>query len=666
MTTTKEQSSVAYRDQYDYALNVTGIPDFTKMKAKTVSISGKVLSETVFQRIADINVKPGEKIRVKAQVSDGEPLYVIYNPAIHAEEISQEKYQFRVRGVSKYSLKSRWLYSAIYQPTDELMLGALITEFADILQTMYDDEIAVSTQHLLQDIIINPLLEKEKPKLAKLFPNIEDLSYDVEEVLAKAKDKHELLTVEEQVIADILSVAHHEQDRIIQQVKEDVHMTLEEVFRMGYKLKASDKHIMEMYESEIKNTLLKSLYDIFEMKLADKPITVALYNAEYLSYYTETIEDLILNGQEWLTTDYNLLIVETAKGIIQTSHSLLLDFAQKDISVYQAQEKMIATYAATLEDAVIIHKYDRIAEQTLTRELQELLGLDIKENPIQYVLFDEYGTTMMELAYELLELLKHDEIYTDIRKTLLDLYVTGHKDSYVMTIQKLVDDLLSYQPSEELTLHASIGLIGSNQDKSNFDWLLYEEYQDKYRKPLTLDEVSIQTVEEYACLYKFVSQRIEENVTIIEGDSAALVPMILGSLIHEKARHFSPTEDQPLLLNDYVSYHQGYWESLLDEQVISYEDLMDQSKMKQWFSFYEYLIADIHEIPHRLIKALFYSSVVYTPQELMRMYFNVKLHHHYVEDIKDHALITTDTTDKGFPLGKFVLGGTALGEGSKK
>lgn len=666
MVTNTEQNSIIYRNEYDYALNVTGIPDFTKMKTKTVSVSGHVLSETVFQRINDVKVKPGERVRVKAAMGDNEALYVIWKPEVHKEAIEQESYQYRVRGISKYGMKSRWLYSAIYKPSEELLLGLLITEFADIISAVYDDEISLSTQHILEDMIIAPLLEKDAPKIAKLFPQKENLSYNLEELLARIEENDEALSIEEQVVADILQVIHLEKDQILQHVKEEVHITLEDVFRMGYKLKADDNRVSEIFENEIKSTLLKSIYDVLELSIADKPVEVALYQDKYLALYTETVEELILNGKEALAQDYELLIVERAKGLMKTSFSLMLDFWKEDISIYQASDKIVATYAATLEDIAIITKYDELVERTLYQEILDLLDLDIKENPIQYTLFDENGTALMELAYELLHLLKQEEVHTDLRKTLLDRYVTGHNDSYIMTIQKLVDDLLLYNPTEKLTLGASIGLIGSNSDKNNFDWLLYEKYQEKYRNPLTVDEVSIQTVEEYVCLYKLVSQKIQENVTITTGDSASFTAIVLASLLKEKERHFSPTETAPLLLDDYVSYQTGYWQSLIDEQVITYDDISKKDVIKKWFSFYEYLVADIKEVPHRLIKALFYDPVNYHPNDLLRMYFVINFHDHYKKPMEDHAMITTDLSDSGFPLGKFVIGTTPLGKGATK
>jgi len=259
----------------------------TALRLHAINHNYKVVS-TIERRTINLHIPEDEwnaetdKLRIKAYLSipvDGvrESHWVTQHHVDYG--MAQSHNQYRVRGVSIQGYLSDWVYSEIRDDENDLILYELLYEIIDVLQTINDKDIAYLLDYALEDVF-NIVFYSGKPvpitslalndetktkinELLQVFSTIFTSSFK-EDVFASAKEfaeiaqTYKLLEKYQETKLDFLVLLierylEEKYDELIKKVDIEVFLKNDEEMQVL---------LQSMYEFDIKNELIRSLYDI--------------------------------------------------------------------------------------------------------------------------------------------------------------------------------------------------------------------------------------------------------------------------------------------------------------------------------------------------------------------------------------------------------------------
>jgi hypothetical protein len=235
-----------------------------------------------------------DKLRIKAFLSipiDGvrESNWVTQHHIDYAP--AQSLNQYRIRGVSKEGYFSDWVYSELRDDENDLIIYELLYELLDVLQTANDKDIAYILDYAIEDVF-QTVFHSGKPvpitgftlsdnikakinELMQIFSTLFTSSFK-EDVFASPKEfaeiarTYRLFEKYQEAKTDFLTllIEHYLEEKYEELIKKvDLEVFLKNDEEMQVLLQS-------MYEFDIKNEIIRSLYDIephdhFVMRLND-------------------------------------------------------------------------------------------------------------------------------------------------------------------------------------------------------------------------------------------------------------------------------------------------------------------------------------------------------------------------------------------------------------
>jgi hypothetical protein len=259
----------------------------TALRLHAINHNYKVVS-TIEKRTINLHIPEDEwnpetdKLRIKAYLSipvDGvrESHWVTQHHVDYG--MAQSHNQYRVRGVSTQGYLSDWVYSEIRDDENDLILYELLYEIIDTLQVINDKDVTYLLDYALEDMF-NTIFSSGKPlpstsfalndeiktkinELLQVFSAIFTSSFK-EDVFASPKEfteiarTYKLLEKYQEAKTDFLAllIEHYLEEKYEELIKKvDLEVFLKNDEEMQVLLQS-------MYEFDIKNELIRSLYDI--------------------------------------------------------------------------------------------------------------------------------------------------------------------------------------------------------------------------------------------------------------------------------------------------------------------------------------------------------------------------------------------------------------------
>jgi hypothetical protein len=645
----------------------------TALRLHAINHNYKVVS-TIEKRTINLHIPEDEwnpetdKLRIKAYLSipvDGvrESHWVTQHHVDYGTVQSHN--QYRVRGVSTQGYLSDWVYSEIRDDENDLILYELLYEIIDTLQVINDKDVAYLLDYALEDMF-NTVFSSGKPlpstsfvlndeaktkinELLQVFSAIFTSSFK-EDVFASPKEfteiarTYKLLEKYQEAKTDFLAllIEHYLEEKYEELIKKvDLEVFLKNDEEMQVLLQS-------MYEFDIKNELIRSLYDIephdrFVTSLNDavELISEPIVFEQLKITSKETIEQFMRLALQEL---YIPLLVMDKRGIElthelfdETSFESTGDIVEVDTINGEDVYKLLLAYDVLelLMNDLVDPEMDfhiQFIEKIIQTANQEQLSLFIEYSPIEFI-----------------------EWMTNIRESFQTKYLSlTNSLSYQINTQIKEDTNIKHSSSMYSLLHQVNTQI---DDDSELHFLkgtvsLKDAYMAKIKEFNELKEKLESPSYQFEFILKILESAFNQtNLSKVESDHNLSLTSEEDYFIQENKKKFHHELVQKILMNEHIINHSNKWFVFLKESLKSYPI---ESFFNTW----------------NLNPASLYNELLLEKKEL-------EIH----QDLEDAFIMSGEEVVRymlgeiggGWPLGQFVLGintlkgqtgGSQTGEGT--
>lgn len=459
-----------------------------EMRIRTVREDGATVSILAFKKSA-ISANLTESIRIRSVLKENDyklPYSEWVNYDHLGEEEAQEVNQYRIRGVSKEMLNSQWVYSNIRNKENEEILFKLLHDFLDVTLNVYDDQIDIVTDFILGDKMIM-LIKEHAPEMYNAMDLNEELKYRLSELLA-IHESYIPNTLEEEMVAHLLEAFSLQLGTFYEAVSEYFYASIEEFTVLMQTFKFEDHLNFVLTDEEKMAQVLLALEDSYEKIVKQSNLEVFLSNGSNSSLFLESCFELDVKAEN-ISEYFNIAFSDMVVSTIQSTVQLLVSQEVSDIADAVIQDVPYTEFLGFMNDVLPMLKLLEEAETMMLMHAKDNYDINLRENPIQYMLFDENNVFNVELLYEVFSFIGEEFLNLHIDADRFDLFTQVFSEKHLIMVDRLVEEFFKYSITDEYK---------TTDTKERLDYIS-EVYQNRILSDfdIAIKKVAVTPADEY-------------------------------------------------------------------------------------------------------------------------------------------------------------------------
>lgn len=445
--------STEYRQLKDRSFNIATLKHQQpgSMRIRTVSEDGSTISVLTLKE-SEVNAGITDSIRVRSILKKNEyslPYSEWVNYDFIGKQMASSFNQYRIQGWTESFVKSHWVYSNVRNEHNEEILFRLLHDFLDVTLNAYDDQIDIVTDFMLGDKIIM-LIKEHAPEMYNALDLNDKLKYRLSEIL-EITGSFIPSTIEEEMVTHLLEVFNIQSSKFNKVIEEYFYTSIEEFSILMQSYKIQDELNFSIYDKEALAEVMVKLEDIYEEIVNRSNIEVFLSNKSNSSIFIESFFKLDIKAEN-IRHYFDMSFSDSVVSTIQSAVQLLVSSDINDLADAVIYDRPYTEFISYIEDVLPIYRLLEEAQALVLTYAKDRFKMDINENPLQYVLFDESGFFSYELAYEVFSFIGEDLLDLHINADFQDLYKHVFKEKSLFMIDRLLEELYKFSVEDEFEL----------------------------------------------------------------------------------------------------------------------------------------------------------------------------------------------------------------------
>lgn len=466
-----------------------------EMRIRTVREDGATISVLAFKE-AVISANLTEAIRIRAILKDNDyniPYSDWVNYDFLGKETAQSVNQYRIHGVSQDMIHSQWVYSNVRNKENEEILFKLLHDFLDVTLNVYDDQIDIVTDFMLGDKIVM-LIKEHAPEMYNALDLNDELKYRLSEILAMT-ESYVPNTLEEEMVTHLLETFSLQSETFHEAVSEYFYASIEEFSVLMQSFKFEDHLNFVLADDEKMAQIILKLEDSYEKIVNQSNLEVFLSNDSNSSLFLASCFKLDVKAEK-LGHYFNMGFSDAVVSTIQSTVQLLVNQEVSDLADSVIQDVPYTEFLGFVSDVLPMFKLLEEAEAMMLMHAKDQFQMDLKENPIQYITFDETGLFNYELAYEVFSFIGEEFLNLFIDADRFDLFAQVFTEKPLIMIDRLVEEFFNFSITDEFEALDTIGRLDYISDI--FQSRILSDFDIAVQKIVTTpaDEYQIERVED--------------------------------------------------------------------------------------------------------------------------------------------------------------------------
>lgn len=445
--------SIEYRRQPDRLKTVATLKHNQegKMRIRTIREDGATISVLAFKN-EELDVDLFDTIRIRAVLKEND-YFIPYSEWVNydylGDDTAEEVNQFRIRGVSKEHLRSQWVYSNIRNKDNEEILFKLLHDFLDVTLNVYDTEIDVVTDFVLGDQIVM-LIKEHAPEMYNALELNEEMKYRLSELLAM-NESYTPNTLEEEMLTHLLETFSMELGAFNQTISEYFYASIEEFSILMQSFKFTDQLDFVLTDREKITDIIAALEDSYEKIVKQSNLEVFLSNDSNSSVFLASCFKMDVKAES-ISEYFKISFSDAVVSTIQSTVQLLVSQEVSDIADAVIKDVPYTEFLGYMSDVLPMFKLLEQAEASLLMHAKDNFMMDLSENPIQYITFDETGMFNYELAYEMFSFIGEEFLGLNIDGERFDLFTHVFTAKPLILIDRLVEEFFNHSIKDEFDI----------------------------------------------------------------------------------------------------------------------------------------------------------------------------------------------------------------------